>query len=126
MKNIKKFKKDRFYSGTRELTMEERIPLGLGSDTWQSLEDRAYQAAYDISEDWAKEDPDWNDVEEGFKKGVKEGIDFIKNVIQNRIDRYKKDPNKDILSIAERRYSLELILDRIDEAINDEYEYSDN
>ena len=126
MKNIKKFKKDRFYSGTRELTIEERIPLGLGGDIWQSLEDRAYQAAYDISKDWAKEDPDWNDVEEGFKKGVKEGIDFIKNVIQNRIDSYKRDPNKDILSIAQRRYSLELILDRIDEAINDEYEYSDN
>lgn len=119
MKNIEKFKIDRFYyPDGRELTMEERIPLGLSNDTWQSLEDRAYQAAYDISNDWAKEVPDWSDVQEGFRRGVKEGIEYIKSTLEDQIKFYNK--HNDISAVNHRIEELENILSFINETLKDE------
>jgi hypothetical protein len=82
MKNIEKFRKVRFYQGNRELTKEELIPLGLANDVYETLEERAYQAAYDISNDLAKETPEWSDVEEGFRKGVSEGIEYMSDKLK--------------------------------------------
>ena len=93
MKNIENFKLERWYSGGRELTKEELKPLGLEKECYYSLEDRAYQAAYDISNDWAKEEPEWDDVEEGFKKGAEEGIEYCKD----KVEKFKKMIENDIL-----------------------------
>lgn len=86
MNNIEKFKKIHYYSGDKELTNEEAYDLGICSDRvdgdYETLEERAYQAAYDISNDWAKETPEWKDVEEGFKRGVKEGIEYMSDKLK--------------------------------------------
>ena len=81
MKDIKNFKKIHYYSGNKELTNEEAHAIGVcvdpvNGDYW-TLEERAYQAAYDISNDWAKENPEWSDVEEGFRRGVKEALEYV-------------------------------------------------
>lgn len=81
MKNINNFKKIHYYSGNKELTNEEAHLLGVCADTingdYWTLQERAYQAAYDISNDWSKENPDWNDVQEGFIRGVKEALEYV-------------------------------------------------
>lgn len=120
MKDIKNFKKIHYYSGDKELTNEEAHAIGvcvdpINGDYWTS-EERAYQAAYDISNDWAKETPDWDDVQEGFRKGIKEGIDFIINIIEDKIDSYADDPGGSD-AIAQRKYALEIILDKINKEI---------
>jgi len=120
MKNIKNFKRIHYYSGNRELTNEEAHSLGICVDPvngdYNSLEERAYQAAYDISNDWAKETPDWKDVEEGFRRGVSEGIEFVKRIIEDKIDSYSDDPGGSD-AIAHRKYALEIILDKINKEI---------
>jgi len=90
MKNIKDFKKVRYYSGDRELTNEERKKIGLDGDSFWSLDERAYQSAYDISNDWAKEVPEWSDVEESFRRGVKEAFEYV-------IERYELNELKSLL-----------------------------
>ena len=81
MKDIKDFKKVHYYSGEKELTDAEAHNLGICVDPvngdYDSLDERAYQAAYDISNDWAKEVPDWNDVKNAFKRGVKETLEYV-------------------------------------------------
>ena len=124
MKDIKDFRKIHYYSGDKELTNEEAHAIGVcvdpvNGDYW-TLEERAYQAAYDISEDWAKENPEWDDVEEGFRRGVSEGIEFVKRIIEDKIDSYANDPGgSDTISsaIANRKYALEIILDKIGDII---------
>ena len=72
MKNINNFKKIHYYSGNKELSNEEAHSLGVCADTvngdYWTLQERAYQAAYDISNDWSKENPDWNDVQESDRR----------------------------------------------------------
>lgn len=116
MKNIEKFKKLRCYSldDGRELSEEKIISFGLNPDTWVSLEDRAYQAAYDISNDWIKDEPNWEDVREGFRKGVEEGIDFVKNIIQEKINKFKEH---DAPAISQNQITLENLLKEINEKI---------
>ena len=120
MKDIKIFKKIHYYSGDKELTNEEAHAIGVCADPvngdYWTFEERAYQAAYDISNDWEKENPEWSDVEEGFRKGVSEGIEFVKRIIEDKIDSYANDLcGSD--AIAQRKYALEIILDKIDKEI---------
>ena len=88
MGNIEKFKRIHYYCGDRELTADEASKMGICADPvngdYFSLEDRAYQAAYDISNDWLKEEPEWKDVQEGFRRGVKEGIEYC----QEQVEKY--------------------------------------
>ena len=77
MKNIEKFKKIHYYNSEGELSREEVIKTGMDPDDYWTSEERAYQAAYDISNDWAKENPEWSDVEEGFRRGVKEALEYV-------------------------------------------------
>lgn len=87
MNNIEKFKKIHYFSENKELTNEEVHQLGICIDPvngdYQSLEERAYQAAYDISNDWVKETPEWKDVEDGFKRGVKEALEYVKELVDS-------------------------------------------
>lgn len=76
MTDIEKFKKVKCFSGDRELTPEELEKLGLPKEDWMSLEECAYQCAYDISEDWAKDNPTWDDIKEAYRRGVADGIDY--------------------------------------------------
>lgn len=89
MENIEKFHKIHYYSDKKELTDAEAYKLGLCVDPvngdYESLEERAYQAAYDISNDWAKELPEWKDVQEGYMKGVEEGIEYAKEEQNKKI-----------------------------------------
>ena len=121
MKDIKKFKRIHYYSGDKKLSNEEAYKLGICTDPvngdYWSLEERAYQAAYDISNDWTKEVPDWNDVKEGFRKGVEESIDFIKRIIEDKINSYVNDPGGSD-AIAQRKYTLEIILEKINKEIS--------
>lgn len=78
MENITKFKKLRYYgSDGKELTKEEiKKTLGIEEDEYMSSDECAYQCAYDMSNDWAKETPDWNDVQEAYKKGVEDALKY--------------------------------------------------
>lgn len=40
--------------------------------TKKELDEAAYQCAYDLSDDWLKETPTWEDVEKAFKEGYKD------------------------------------------------------
>ena len=77
MENIEKFKKDVYYNANGVLSDEEAKKLGLGP-SYTSLDECAYQCAYDISNDWAQEQPTWNDVQEAYKRGVEDGIRYQK------------------------------------------------
>lgn len=93
MEDIKNFKLIRYYtSNGTELTPEERHKLGYDGNCWWSLEERAYNAAYDISNDWAKEAPEWSDVEEGFRRGVKEGIEYCNDMLEKFKEEIKNNP----------------------------------
>ena len=41
------------------------------------LNARAYDYAYRASNDWFKEEPTWEDVQEGYKAGTKETLDAV-------------------------------------------------
>ena len=89
MENIKDFKKVHYYgSNGIELTKEELKKIGIKSDSYKSLEDCAYQASYDISNDWAKETPNWEDVREGYRRGVEDGIKYAERILT---DLFKKN-----------------------------------
>lgn len=81
MRDIKDFRKIHYYNSNGELTLEEAHKLGVCVDSvngdYDCLDERAYQCAYDISHDWAKEVPDWNDVKNAFKRGVKETLEYV-------------------------------------------------
>ena len=88
MENIKDFKKIFCYDGNgRKLTQEELKPMGLAGDYYSSLEECAYQAAYDLSNDWAKDNPDWDDVKEAYRRGANDGIKYAERVLT---DLFKK------------------------------------
>lgn len=121
MKNIKNFKKIHYYSGNGKITDKEAYDLGICTDPingdYETLEEMAYQTAYDISHDWIKEEPEWKDVEEGYKRGVEDGIKYVISIIENKIKKYSNDADEyDV--IAQRKYSLELILEEINKNIN--------
>ena len=56
----------------------------------ETLDDFAYQVAYDLSNDWMKETPDWNDVETSCKLGAKmlfeKTCEFLKSYRQDTLD----------------------------------------
>ena len=70
----KKFKKVRYYGQNGELSDEEVKKLGLPTDDYTTLDECAYQCAYDISNDWIKDNPTWDDVEEAYKRGALEAF----------------------------------------------------
>lgn len=119
MNNIKDFRKVIVYDGKgRKLTKEELKPLGLDGDVYESLDERAYQAAYDISNDWEKESPEWKDVEEGFKRGVKEGIEYVNARVMEQIEFYKQF--SDIPAVEHRIQELENINSFINGILNEQ------
>ena len=77
MENIEKFKKLHYYGPEGEMAKEELEDIGLTSDAYLSLNECAYQCAYDLSNDWLNT-PDWQDVQEAYKMGVKDAINYIK------------------------------------------------
>ena len=82
MKDIEKFKPLYYYKNIGEkLTTEEAKKLELEPEHYLSLEECAYQAAYDISNDLAKEVPEWKDVQEGYRRGVEDGIAYAERVL---------------------------------------------
>lgn len=81
IKNIEKFKKIRYYGPDGEISNEKAKSLGLLADDYDSLDECAYQCAYDISNDWAKEVPTWNNVQEAYKQGVDAGIEYANDSI---------------------------------------------
>ena len=78
MENILKFKKVRVFGSKGELSKEEIEKLGLPTDEYFSLDECAYQCAYDMSEDWLIDNPTWNDIQEAYKKGVEDALKYIK------------------------------------------------
>lgn len=115
MKNIEKFKKIHYYNSEGELSKEEVIKAGMDPDDYWTSEERAYQAAYDISNDWAKENPEWSDVEEGFRRGVKESLEYIKHTLQEQIKFYNE--HKYVLDVKTRIQELKTIISFIDETL---------
>lgn len=77
IENIEKFKCLHLYDNEGMLSKEKCEELGLPYEHWESLEESAYQCVYDISEDWAKEQPTWDDVKLAYKMGVEDGIKYI-------------------------------------------------
>ncbi|MBQ0141023.1 MAG: hypothetical protein KBT36_17265 [Kurthia sp.] len=73
----------------------------------KTIEERAYDCAYDISNDWMKDNPTWDDVELAYKRGaieqrdidVEEGdIAQQENILkalekQKKTDTYKAEMN---------------------------------
>ena len=82
LNNIENFKKVKYYQGKRELTEEEVKDLGMTSPDYMSLDECAYQTAYDLSEDWSKK-LNWDLVQEAYKKGVEDGLKYIKRIVDS-------------------------------------------
>lgn len=79
MTDIEKFKKLYYYGCDGEKVSDKDLErIGLSPDNYLSLEESAYQTAYDLSNDWART-PDWVDVETAYKQGVEDGINYIAN-----------------------------------------------
>ena len=76
---IEKFKKIRYYGMDGELSDKEAEKLGLLVDDHMTLDDCAYQCAYDLSNDWLRETPTWDDVQEAYKKGALDAFNNINN-----------------------------------------------
>ena len=81
IKNIEKFKKVGYYDLNGKISDEKAESLGLLTDDYKSFDECAYQCAYDISNDWAKEEPTWDDVQGAYKQGVDAGIDYANSFI---------------------------------------------
>lgn len=81
LENIEHFKRLHYYGPDGELTPEKAESLGLEPEPYNSLWEQAYQVKYDLSEDWAKEVPDWDDVKESYMIGVEDGLEFILDII---------------------------------------------
>ena len=47
-----------------------------------ALNDRAYHYAYRASDDWMKEEPTWQDVQDAYKAGTKETLDAVKILVR--------------------------------------------
>ena len=91
MKDIEKFKPLYYYKNVGEkLTPEEAKKLGLEPEFYLSLEECAYQVAYDISNDWTKEVPEWKDVQEGYRRGAEDGIAYAERVLTDVFKRITK------------------------------------
>lgn len=75
---IEKFKKIRYYGAEGELSDERARELGLLVNDYMTLDECAYQCAYDISNDWVKDNPTWDDVEEAYKRGALEAFYRLK------------------------------------------------
>ena len=79
MTDIEKFKKLHYYGSDGEKVSDKDLErIGLTSDNYLSLEESAYQTAYDLSNDWART-PEWEDVKTAYKQGVEDGINYIAN-----------------------------------------------
>lgn len=79
MTDIEKLKKLYYYGSDGEkLSDKDLEEIGLTSDNYLSLEESAYQTAYDLSNDWTRT-PDWEDVKTAYKQGVEDGINYIAN-----------------------------------------------
>ena len=71
MEFLEKFKAIHCYDANGNMmTQEELEPLGLAGEFYESLDESAYDSAYIISNDWAKDNPDWNDVKTAYKYGA--------------------------------------------------------
>ena len=75
MEISEKFKKVECYGSNGKLSDEEQAKLGVGP-IWMTVDECAYQCAYDLSNDWVKDNPTWDDVEAAYKKGVEDGIKY--------------------------------------------------
>jgi len=81
--NIEKFKNFHLYTDKGLIPKEKCEEMGLSFDNWETLEQCAQRAAYDISEDWSRE-PSWSDIEEGYKRGAEDGINYIVNILKEK------------------------------------------
>jgi len=82
LENIEHFKRLHYYDSDGELTQEKAESLGLEPEPYNSLVEQAYQVEYDLSEDWAKEAPEWDDVKESYMIGVEDAFGFILDIIK--------------------------------------------
>lgn len=90
MTNIEKFKNLHYYGSDGEKVSDEDLEeMGLSPDNYLSLEESAYQTAYDLSNDWART-PDWEDVKTAYKQGVEDGINYIANDLLDLSNRTMK------------------------------------
>ena len=71
--------KDLIEKGVKVVSIDELIKQKIeGPLNWTDEQHAAYQCAYDLSNDWMKETPDWGDVEKAFQMG----IDYHKKLIE--------------------------------------------
>ena len=90
MTDIEKFKKLYYYGSDGEKVSDKDLErIGLSPDNYISLEESAYQTAYDLSNDWIRT-PDWDDVKTAYKQGVVDGINYIANNLLDLSDRTMK------------------------------------
>ena len=90
MENIEKFKRLYYFNDDgRKLSNEEVEKLGLNPEYYESLEETAYRAAYDLTEDWSKE-PDATMLQQAYKKGVDDGMQYVLNRLVPEIDELLK------------------------------------
>ena len=91
MENIKEFKKTHYYGADgKELSPDQVEKCGLDPNDYMTLDECAYQAAYDISNDWAKKVPEWKDVEEAYRRGSEDGINYAERVLTDLFKRVTK------------------------------------
>lgn len=81
MYDIDNFKKRPTYANGVELTDEELWKKYGMTPNVQTLNEAAYQRAYDLSEDWAIDTPTWDMIQEAYKMGAQDGMDYIRRKI---------------------------------------------
>ena len=68
IENIEKFRLVRYFGQNGELSPEEIEKLGFPKEDYMTLSECAYQCAYDISNDWIRDTPNWDDVQDAYKR----------------------------------------------------------
>ena len=96
LENIEKFKRLHYYNSEGEISAEKAESLGLDPEPYSSLDDQAYQVSYDLSNDWAKDEPYWDDIRESYKLGVEDGLEYILNCIE----KYRFEGNSGVQVLA--------------------------
>lgn len=84
MYDIEKFKKRPTYANGVEISDEELKKKYGMTPNYQTLNEAAYQCAYDLSEDWAIDNPTWEDVEAAYKMGAEDGMEYIRRKINGK------------------------------------------
>jgi hypothetical protein len=84
IENIEKFRLVRYFGQNGELSQEEIEKLGFPKEDYMTLNECAYQCACNISNDWIRDTPNWDDVQDAYKRGVLEAKEYYERLYKKK------------------------------------------